>query len=306
MGQVSQHFQPPLYWQQFEDLTQAAVEWVYDCPHADKIGRPGQAQSGVDVHAGRTRAGAVGVQCKRLDDLDENNQPLPGGPITRKILFEEVDKARQFMPELDLWILATTAKRDARIQKIARELDAKHRKAGLFEVKLWFWDDYVAFLNCYSDLQRGYYADVVQLRAPRDQDLVILETIATAFHRPALRDSLHVEQPDDLLVALRDTLKALRTGQLVDRQSRHVIRKAVGGWRALHDPLWRSRLQVIDETLDRTRQGLIEGLQDGRLDRSGQFMVIRDPSLRNDLEQGRRECLRQLNDVLSLAGLSRI
>lgn len=306
MGQVSQHFQPPLYWQQFEDLTQATVELVYDSPHADKIGRPGQAQDGVDVHAGRSRAGAVGVQCKRLDDLDENNQPLPGGPITRKILLEEVEKAKQFTPGLDLWILATTAKRDAKIQKVARALDAKHQKAGLFEVKLWFWDDYVAFLNSYSDLQKRYYAEVIQLRAPRDQDLVILETIATAFHRPALSDPLHVEQADDLLIALQDTLKALRTGQLVDRQSRHVIRKAVGGWRALHDPRWRSSMRGLDETLSKTRQGLLEGLQDGRLDRSGQFMVINDLSLGTELEQGRKECLRQLNEVLALAGLSKI
>ena len=44
MGQVTQFFQPPLYWQQFEDLTQSVVEIVYGVAMADKIGRPGQAQ----------------------------------------------------------------------------------------------------------------------------------------------------------------------------------------------------------------------------------------------------------------------
>jgi hypothetical protein len=79
---------------------------------ADKIGRPGRAQDGVDVYAAKTRAGAIGVQCKRLDDLDANNNLLPGGPIDRKLLRSEADKALAFRPKLDVWVLATTAKRD--------------------------------------------------------------------------------------------------------------------------------------------------------------------------------------------------
>lgn len=131
MVQITQYFQPPLYWQQFEDLTQAVVQNVYGAPHADKIGRPGQSQQGVDVHAGRSRVGMLGVQCKRMDDLDENNDPRPGGAITRDILLDEIAKAKTFTPGLDVWILATTAKRDARIQKVARELDAEHTNLGL-------------------------------------------------------------------------------------------------------------------------------------------------------------------------------
>ena len=105
MGQVTQFFQPPLYWQQFEDLTQSVVELVYGIATADKIGRPGQAQEGVDVYAARTSVGSIGVQCKRLDDLDENNNPLPGGPINRKLLKSELDKALAFRPKLDIWVV---------------------------------------------------------------------------------------------------------------------------------------------------------------------------------------------------------
>jgi hypothetical protein len=71
-----------------------------------ELGRPGQAQDGVDVYAARSRVGSVGVQCKRLDDLDENNRPLPGGPIDRKLLRSEAEKAISFRPKLDVWILA--------------------------------------------------------------------------------------------------------------------------------------------------------------------------------------------------------
>lgn len=303
MGQITQFFQPPLYWQQFEDLTQAVVEIVYGTPHAEKIGRPGQSQSGVDVHAGRSRAGALGVQCKRMGDLDENNLPLPGGVVTRKLLVEEIAKAKTFQPQLDVWILATTAKRDARIQEIARRIDRQNASKKLFEVKLWFWDDYIAFLNSYSDLQEMYYDQIIKLRSPRDQDRLILQMILTAFDRPAFTDPLNVEQVDDLLEALADTRAALKTGQLVDRRSRHVIRKAVGGWRYLEDKDWQARMQVIDERLTQVRTTLVQGLKDGRLGRSGSFLTVNDPALGHELEQGRNDCLLQLNDLLVLASL---
>jgi hypothetical protein len=301
--QVTQFFQPPLYWQQFEDLTESVVGVVFNAPQVEKIGRPGQAQDGVDVHAARSRAGSVGVQCKRMDDLDSSNQPVPGGPITRDILQAEVDKAEGFMPELDLWILATTAKRDATIQKVARQIDAQRQQRGLFAVKLWFWDDYITVLNNNTNLQKWYYADVIGLRDPRDQDRLILETIATAFHRPALTDPLRIEHASDLMQALKDTQAALRTGQLVDRQSGHVIRQAIGGWRHLEEKEWQIRAQALDRRLSEVRKALVEGLEDGRLDRRGSFLVVNDSALARKLDQGREDCLMQLNDLLVMASL---
>ena len=56
---------------------------------------------GVDVFGVTSRFGAVGVQCKRLYDLGENNQPYPGGPITLKLLKAKADKALAFSPRLD-------------------------------------------------------------------------------------------------------------------------------------------------------------------------------------------------------------
>lgn len=303
MVQATQYFQPPLYWQQFEDLTQGVVQNVYGVLHADKIGRPGQSQHGVDVHAGRSRAGALGVQCKRMDDLDENNDPRPGGTITRDILLEEIAKANAFTPKLDVWILATTAKRDARIQATARKLDAEHGKLGLFEIKLWFWDDYIAFLNSYSDLQSAYYDNIIGLRSEQDQDRLIIETIATAFDRPAFTDPLNAEQADDMLNALADTRVALKTGQLVDRRSRHVIRRAVGGWRYIADRDWRSRMHAIDQCVTDVRTALVQGLKDGRLDRAGGFLTVRDAALGMIIDQRRRDCISQLNALLTLAKL---
>jgi len=46
MGQITQVFQPPLLWQQFEDLTQTVVEIVYGFTTADKIGRAEKGDGG--------------------------------------------------------------------------------------------------------------------------------------------------------------------------------------------------------------------------------------------------------------------
>ena len=140
MSRVTQYFQPPLYWQQFEDLTEGIFRYTFDDPKPQKVGRPGQAQNGVDVF-GRYRKEIIGIQCKRMDERDENNQPVPGGVITRKFIDEAVGEAKSFQPRLNIWILATTAKRDASVQEYARELDDEFRSRNSFGIQLWFWDD---------------------------------------------------------------------------------------------------------------------------------------------------------------------
>lgn len=303
MGQVQQFFQPPLYWQQFEDLTQSVVQEIFHIAFADKIGRPGQAQHGVDVFGNTQNSGRVGVQCKRLDDLDDKNHPYPGGPITATVLRAEVTKALAFSPKLDLFVLATTAKRDAKVQRVARQLDEEHQHRDCFGVRLWFWDDYVTWLNCYADLQHWYYDEVIQVRDPRDQDQLILELIKTAFDRPAFVDALHHEHLDDFLQALKDTQATLRTGELVNRETRHVIRKTIGGWRSLSNAQWKDQLKKLVHELKEFRGLLVDGIKDGRLQQRKGYLDIHDSTLRLELDQRRRRCMDHLNGVLRLAKL---
>src|SRR4051812_22022309 len=122
MSRLTQYFQPPLYWQQFEDLTEGVFRYTFDDPKPHKIGRSGQAQQGVDV-CGRFRKETIGIQCKRMEELDDKNEPVPGGVITDSFLQRAMVEAKNFTPKLDIWILATTAKRDAKIQGYCRELD---------------------------------------------------------------------------------------------------------------------------------------------------------------------------------------
>ena len=146
-------------------------------------------------------------------------------------------------------------------------------------MRLWFWDDYVSALNSHSDLERWYYSEVMNLRSARDQDRLILEMVATAFHPSAFTDPLNIEQVDDLVQGLRNSQAALRTGKLVDRRTGHILRQAVGGWRSLDDDTWRARAKELDGRLEEVRRNLLAGLADGRLERRGGLLFVRDAAL---------------------------
>lgn len=300
MGTLAQFFQPPLHWQQFEELTEGLLREVYSIPNAQQVGRAGQAQDGVDVHGKSPRFGNIGVQCKRLTDLDKNNDPLPGGPIDKKFLESAADEALQFGPDLKIWILATTAKRDAKLQGFVRDLNERWEREGRDrQAIVWAWDDCVSYLNTFPDLQNWYYRDVIKVRSVHDLDVMILETISMAFHRPAFEVPIDCEQSDEFVQALKDTQQALRTGELVDRVSRHVIRKAVSGWRGIENQHWLDGLREVDGKLRTLRSELQGGLKSGTIQQQNGFLNISDIGLLQKLERLRSDAVLALNAVLS-------
>jgi len=299
MGTVSQFFQPPLYWQQFEELAIGMLREVYDVPTAQAYGRAGQAQLGVDVY-GMSRFGMIGVQCKRLTDLDHNGDPYPGGVISRPYLNRAAKDALEFRPTLSLWILATTARRDARVQNYVNELNATWERRRIHtRVLVWAWDDCVSILNSFPNLQQQYYHQVIQVRSPDDLDEIILETISQAFMRPAFELPLHCETSDEFRQALADTQRALRTGELLDRVTRHVIRKAVGGYVQITKLEVRAELEVLDRLLRQLRLGIEEGLRDRSIVlhhvRTARYLAFKDLALAKALTDLREQCLHALN-----------
>src|SRR5438105_893881 len=119
---------PPPYWQEFEDMLLDLFKAVWKDPHAQKNGRPGQSQDGVDIYGRPEQKDTwAGVQAKKKDQL-------AASIVTEKELEAEVNKAKQFRPELSEFILATTGQRDQRIQEKARLLTQAHKKEGLFSV----------------------------------------------------------------------------------------------------------------------------------------------------------------------------
>lgn len=302
MNTVTQAFQPPLYWQQFEDLTEGVFRFVFADPHASKFANPGQPQNGVDVVGHDTHGRLIGVQCKRMKERDANNQPYPGGKISPRLVDDEINEARGFSPPLDTWVLATTAGRNARIQRYALDLHRKSRADGSFGIQIWFWDDFVTDLNRNHDLQRWYYANVIKVRSPQDQDEIILELMGEAFARAAFRTPLHQETPADFLQALKDTQHAINTGELKDRETRRVIRKTIGGRRAIESNVIQGFLRNADEKLQQLREKFQENFGKGNITQSGTVLLI-PGKLQHELTALRKEAIDSVNAALREANL---
>ncbi len=138
---------PPRDWQSFEDLCRDLWAELWGDPNAQKHGRSGQKQRGVDVF-GQPAGGAgwEGVQCKRY-----------GRQLTRMEIEHEVAEARAFEPRLQRLIVATTAKRDTGAQELVREISDAEVARESFPVSLWAWDDIADEIVKYRDLFRRYY-----------------------------------------------------------------------------------------------------------------------------------------------------
>ena len=117
----------------FESLCLDLWKDIWDDPGAQKNGRAGQPQAGVDVF-GWDQGRLVGVQCKQRRSLLRTRVRL-------EELETEVKAARRFKPSLSTFVLATTGPRDAKAQERARQLTYKHQRQGLFAVEVWAWDD---------------------------------------------------------------------------------------------------------------------------------------------------------------------
>jgi hypothetical protein len=153
---------PPRDWQVFEDLCRDLWAELWGDPNAQKHGRTGQKQRGVDVFGQPAGGGGAweGVQCKRYE-----RQP------TRKAIEREVAEARTFKPPLRRLIVATTTKRDTGAQEIVREISDAEVARGSFSVSLSSWNDIADELVKHRDLFRHYYPalPVPKVPAPGEQ-----------------------------------------------------------------------------------------------------------------------------------------
>ncbi|HEX4955089.1 MAG TPA: hypothetical protein VF017_16995 [Thermoanaerobaculia bacterium] len=133
MSADSERLPPPNEPAAFESLCLDLWKEIWGDSGAQKNGRSGQPQAGVDVfgtHAGRS----VGVQCKQKDGLLRSKLAIAE-------LAAEVENALEFRPPLTTFILATSGPRDGKVQERAREITEGHRARGLFEVHVWSWED---------------------------------------------------------------------------------------------------------------------------------------------------------------------
>lgn len=145
---------PPKEWGTFEDLCHALFKRVWQDPLAQKNGRRGQAQHGVDVFGSPNgdRRSYRGVQCKGKD----SNY---GSKAEWSEVLAEVAKAEKFSPKLDEWIFSTTAPADAILQKAARELSVERRAKGLFSIDVLGWEEIQALMANAPEVIAEFYPE---------------------------------------------------------------------------------------------------------------------------------------------------
>ena len=145
---------PPKDWATFEDLCHALFKRVWKDPLAQKNGRLGQPQQGVDIFGSinSDRASYQGVQCKGKD----RNY---GSKAKRSEIVAEIGKADHFSPGLEHWIFATTASVDGSLQKLARELSADRKSKGLFSIDVLGWEEIQSLMAEHPGVIEEFYPE---------------------------------------------------------------------------------------------------------------------------------------------------
>lgn len=294
MGNIFVELPPPAYWQDFELMTLDICRTRWRDDYAELNGREGQEQAGVDVYGyNRGSNEHTGVQCKKRKQKVKG-VIAPSSSLTTKEIDAEILAAASFRPPLDRFVIATTAPRHANLQAYVRELNGKQPKIPL---SLWFWDDYVEFLNADKNLMYRYYSNVLKYRERYSEDEHLLRLLALAFDRPAIRTPFHLEnRAVDFLEAISSLQQLISTGVLSNRDG-HVIDQA--RLPAKVPP----QIKLIRMLLLKIRTVATEALKDGTIVDHGTVIEIRRPRLQMELNDLRKEVVAQLNQLLIVANI---
>jgi tetratricopeptide (TPR) repeat protein len=183
---------PPKSWEAFEDLCHALYQAAWQDGNAQKHGRPGQAQSGVDIFGQNHRQGGGwwGVQCKR-------KRLALGSRLTQTEFDAELAESAAFDPPLACLIIATTSPSDTALQAHARSVSEARKRQGLGEVTIHFWENIEQLLFAHQDVTRIYYPQLfAQLGQP------------VTRHLPAISLSDYFSDPLNHLGTLRQQLQS--------------------------------------------------------------------------------------------------
>lgn len=298
MGNIAVDIFPPAYWQDFERLTLdiAKIQWKDD--YAERHGREGQAQGGIDVlgynHSAREQ---TGIQCKKRALKTKLSHESPSNTLTIQEIDEELEKVKSSEHNLDRFVIATSGPRDAELQKHVATLNRNEPK---IKVAIRFWDDYVEFLNNHPELMYRYYENVLKYRSAYDSTKHYLHLLSMAFDRPALRTPFHCEsRATDFISAISATQQALSTGRLVDRSDRVIDQVR------LPTPKPRG-LTKISNLLQKCRDVAANALSKGIIVEHPTVMEIRDHEVYSQLNSIRSEAIELLNKILVSNGIEEI
>lgn len=133
-------------WEIFEDLCLDLWNNILNDYSVKKFGRQGQKQKGLDIFC-KLNDEIIGIQCKCTQKLDT------------KIIDKELKKIESLNIELSKYIIATTSKRDVKLDEYVMEISQE--KKYPFEITIYFWEDFVYELSKEENLSliKNYYPE---------------------------------------------------------------------------------------------------------------------------------------------------
>lgn len=285
MSGIEVEIAPPANWQDFERLTLDYAKKQWKDEYAQRHGRQGQAQSGVDIYGTHSISHElIGIQCKKKKHFE-----VPSKQLTIAEIDVEIDAAKTFSPRLDHFIIATTGPRDADLQGHIRI----QNQSGLpFKVSLLFWEDYQEFLNEHVGLMYKYYKEVLEYRSKYNELDHYLLLLSQAFDRPAIKTSFYCEnQAIDFIKAMADTQNAIATGRLVDRAGRIIDECKVPRPKI-------KNLTMASQYLQKAREIATKGMAEGVIIQHQNVIEIKSHKMTDELNQLRRQAVEFLNNEL--------
>ena len=196
---------PPENGEQFETLCLDLYKKEFG-DKTQKNGRSGQSQDGIDIFEPDQN---IGIQCKKRDY---------NGKIKKEELRQEVKKAKKFKPDLKRFILATTCKRDAKIQEEARFISKDHQKQQLFSVEIHSWEELKAFFDKHPKVYNKHYPP------PFTPSNLISVSQSESHHQELnrIRDLINQNQPQTALKQL-EQFKKDKWEQLVEKKEKYKV-----------------------------------------------------------------------------------
>ena len=235
--------QPPTDWQAFERVTRSLFEYHYACSIAQRVGRDGQEQEGLDIigQQGRAPHYHFGIQCKLKDQLGRNRK------LRRDTLEKELAAAEAIEPPIDEFILATTAANDVDLQKHAQRLQAERADGPRpIKVRVVGWDDMRSLIGEHRELYERYLGivGISHLKAAMNEQFAAAEAGNVARHAEVMATLAQVtgSEPPAQIVAPpldpEDPRLSRQINRIKARLDSNDVRIALADLQALREEEW--------------------------------------------------------------------
>lgn len=271
MGSLILSFPPPRNWQDFEQLTKDIAKFTFDSEF-ENYGRQGQAQAGVDVFGWDKNGVSIALQCK-LKGSAPITQSNIIKTISKKMIEVEVERADNFTPKLNRFIIATTSFRDVEIQSYINNLNSNRKGKKLPKIEIWFWEKFEEEINKHSELAYLYYETILKRFEQYDKEIHILSLLKLSLNRPAFNTIFHSENNCyDFLTAISDTQKLFTTGKFYDRNGNLLASSYAANTLSNKDD--RNLISNIEKELQEIRNYTTDNLRNGNIEQRNNFLYF--------------------------------